>query len=65
MEKCVSHFQAAESLFQTMVRKHSVNKDVWIDFGTFYFKHGKADSAHKLMQRSLKSLETRNREFRY
>ncbi|XP_060588543.1 protein RRP5 homolog [Ruditapes philippinarum] len=49
----------AEQLFNTLVKKHSGNKDVWIKFGEFYFQQGRLESARKLLQRCLKSLEMR------
>ena len=55
-------FQEAEQLFSTLVKKNSGNKDVWIKFGEFYFQQSRMDSARKLMQRSLKSLDMRHRK---
>lgn len=46
-----------------MIKKFKQNKDVWIKFGQFYFKDGKPDMARKLMQRSFKSLDKRDRKF--
>lgn len=55
-------FQEAETLYQTLVRRFSINKDVWINFGEFYFEHGEAEKARKLMQRSFKSLPNNQRK---
>ncbi|XP_053407461.1 protein RRP5 homolog [Mercenaria mercenaria] len=46
-----------EQLFNTLVKKHSGNKDVWIKFGEFYFQQGRVESARKLLQRCMKSLD--------
>lgn len=54
--------QEAEQLYNKMVKKHSSNKSVWLGFGDFFFRNGRVDSARKLLQRSLNSLEKRDRE---
>ncbi|XP_071947119.1 protein RRP5 homolog [Antedon mediterranea] len=51
--------EAADQLFTTMVKRFRSNKDVWINYGSFLMQNGKQDAAHKLMQRSFKSLETK------
>jgi len=51
--------QAAEQLYNTMVRRFSGIKDIWLDFGTYLMRNGRSDFAHKLMERSLKSLPTK------
>ena len=56
-----AHTQAAEQLHSTMIRKFRLNPDVWVNFGLFHFKSGQAESARALMQRSLKSLEKKQR----
>ena len=58
----LSLFQSAEQLFDQMVRRFSLNKDVWISYGLFEFKMSKAEMARKVMQRSLKSLDKRDRK---
>ncbi|XP_052773378.1 protein RRP5 homolog [Mya arenaria] len=52
--------EEAEQVYNNLVRKHSVNKNVWLKFGEFYFQQGRSDSARKLMQRALKSLDMRH-----
>lgn len=49
--------EEAENLYQIMVKKFHLNKDVWIDFGLFYMKTGRPELARKVMDRSLKSLD--------
>ncbi|XP_061171333.1 protein RRP5 homolog [Saccostrea echinata] len=52
--------EEAEQLYSKMVKKHSANKSVWLGFGEFLFRNGRAESARKLLQRSLNSLEKRD-----
>ncbi|KAL5021960.1 hypothetical protein ScPMuIL_001115 [Solemya velum] len=51
--------QAAEQLYSMIVKRYSQNKAVWIGFGQFLFKQAQCESARKLMQRCLKSLDKR------
>ncbi|XP_033098849.1 protein RRP5 homolog [Anneissia japonica] len=51
--------EAADQLFGTMVKRFRSEKDVWINYGSFLMRNGKQDAAHKLMQRSFKSLESK------
>ncbi|XP_033633254.1 protein RRP5 homolog [Asterias rubens] len=48
--------EQAEQLYNTMVKRFNFNKDVWISYGYFLMKSGRHGAAHKLMQRSFKSL---------
>ena len=57
-----TYLQEAEQLYNKMVKKHSANKSVWLGFGDFFFRNGRVESARKLLQRSLNSLEKRDRE---
>ncbi|XP_070539661.1 protein RRP5 homolog [Ptychodera flava] len=52
--------QQAEQLYTTMVRRFSLNKDVWTSYGMFLMINGKSEAARKLMQRSFKSLDKRD-----
>ena len=56
-------FQAAEQLHTNIVKRFSQDKDVWIQFGQFYFHNNKVDQARKLMQRSLRTLDRKYREY--
>ena len=56
------YFQAAEQLYNTMLKKFGQDKDVWVNFGLFYFKDNKPDLARKLLQRSFKTLEKKQRK---
>jgi len=51
--------ELAEQLFQTMCKRFSQSKKVWVGFGAFYMKQGKLELGRKLLQRSLKSLPKR------
>lgn len=55
-------FQLADQLYQTMSKRFSQSKKVWVGFGAFYMKQGKLDLGRKLLQRSLKSLPKRKRK---
>ncbi|XP_064601057.1 protein RRP5 homolog [Liolophura sinensis] len=48
--------EEGEKLYQTIVKKFSGNKEVWVKFGLFYFKHDNTEAGRKLLQRCLKSL---------
>ncbi|XP_013409500.1 protein RRP5 homolog isoform X4 [Lingula anatina] len=52
--------ELAEQLYNKLVKRFSLRKDTWISFGTFYFRQNRAESARKLLQRSLKSLEKKD-----
>jgi rRNA biogenesis protein RRP5 len=52
--------ELAEALYHTMLKKFKQNKTVWIDFGLYYMKNNRLESARKLMQRSLTCLEKRD-----
>ena len=56
-------FQAAEQIHTNIVKRFSQDKDVWIHFGQFYFHNNKVDQARKLMQRSLRTLDRKHREY--
>ena len=51
--------EETESLFHTMTKKFKQNKNVWIDFGLFYMKNNRLESARKLLQRGLTCIEKR------
>ncbi|KAJ7376225.1 hypothetical protein OS493_036048 [Desmophyllum pertusum] len=51
--------ELADQLYQTMSKRFSQSKKVWVGFGAFYMKQGKLDLGRKLLQRSLKSLPKR------
>ncbi|XP_076345975.1 ribosomal RNA Processing 5 isoform X2 [Tachypleus tridentatus] len=52
--------EEVEQLYNTMIKRFRQNKEVWINFGTFYMKTERPELARKLMQRSLKSLDKRD-----
>lgn len=62
---CLLFFQLAEQLYQTMSKRFSQSKKVWVGFGAFYMRQGKLDVGRKLLQRSLKSLPKRKREWSF
>jgi rRNA biogenesis protein RRP5 len=52
--------ELTEALYHTMLKKFKQNKTVWINFGLYYMKNNRLESARKLMQRSLTCLEKRD-----
>ncbi|XP_074640750.1 protein RRP5 homolog isoform X2 [Tubulanus polymorphus] len=52
--------EAAELLYNKMLKRFSSQKKVWVNFGLFYYKQQRFDSARKLLQRALKCLEKRD-----
>ncbi|CAH1783995.1 unnamed protein product [Owenia fusiformis] len=54
--------EAAEQLYNTLLKKKPLNMDksIWIGYAMFHFKNGKAEAAKKLLERSLKTLEQRD-----
>jgi rRNA biogenesis protein RRP5 len=52
-------FQKAEEIYQRFVKKYNMSSKAWTLYGQFLLKHGKADGARDLLQRSLKSLPKR------
>lgn len=53
-------YDEAAKIYDTMLKKFKSNKDVWIDYGLFYYTSGKFEMARKLMQRSFDSLAKRD-----
>ncbi|XP_019627856.1 PREDICTED: protein RRP5 homolog [Branchiostoma belcheri] len=52
--------EEADQLYVAMVKRFRGNKEVWISYGRFLMEKKRADAAHILMQRSLKSLDNRD-----
>ncbi|XP_033757030.1 protein RRP5 homolog [Pecten maximus] len=50
----------AENLHNKLVRRYSQDKEIWISFMMFYYKHERVDDARKLLQRCLKSLNIKH-----
>eukprot|EP00794_Sanderia_malayensis_P005757 gene5757-6460_t len=51
--------EKAEKLYHTMTRRFNTSKKVWVSYGFFLMKNGKAEAARKLLQRSFQSLPDR------
>ncbi|XP_068178536.1 protein RRP5 homolog isoform X2 [Antennarius striatus] len=49
----------AEGLYKKMVKRFSLNKAVWLSYGTFLLQQGQGDAASALLQRALKSLPSK------
>ena len=49
--------EQAELLHQIMLKKFNYDKNVYINFGLFYYKTNRTESARKLLQKSLNSLD--------
>ena len=49
-------------MYQTMIKRFSQSKKVWIGVGSFYMKQGNLEMGRKLLQRSLKTLPKRKRK---
>ena len=54
--------QETESLYNMLVKKYSFDKDMWVGFALFFFKNQRVESARKLLDRSLKSLQKKHRK---
>ncbi|XP_015771536.1 PREDICTED: protein RRP5 homolog [Acropora digitifera] len=51
--------ESADQLYQTMIKRFSQSKKVWIGGLSFYMKQGNLEKGRKLLQRSLKTLPKR------
>lgn len=51
--------EQAEQLYKQMLNKFKQRADVWLSFGLFYMKCGRIESCRALLQRALKSLQSR------
>ncbi|XP_044173478.1 protein RRP5 homolog [Acropora millepora] len=51
--------ELADQLYQTMIKRFSQSKKVWIGGLSFYMKQGNLEKGRKLLQRSLKTLPKR------
>ncbi|KAI1297139.1 Protein RRP5 -like protein [Halotydeus destructor] len=52
--------EAAEQMYEIMLKKFKGDKDVWINYGLFNMKLNRLEMARKLMQRSLRALDKRH-----
>ena len=59
----VYFIQSAEQLYQVMTRKFSQNREIWLGYGMFCFRNEKSEVGRQLLQRSLKSLPIKDREY--
>lgn len=51
--------EQAEQLYKQMLNKFKQKADVWLSFGLFYMKCGQIEACRALLQRALKSLQSR------
>ena len=51
--------QLADQLYQTMTKKFGNVQRVWSQYGTFLMKRRKVEAARNLLQRSFKSLASK------
>ena len=58
----LSFSQLAYQLYQTIIKRFSQSKKVWIGGLSFYMKQGNLEKGRKLLQRSLKTLPKRKRK---
>lgn len=55
-------FQQAEELYHTMLRRFRQEKSVWLKYASFLLKQGQTEATHRLLERALKALPTRERK---
>ncbi|XP_074089895.1 protein RRP5 homolog [Macrotis lagotis] len=49
-------YQAAEELYNRMLKRFRQEKTVWIKYGAFLLQRGQADASHRLLQRAFSCL---------
>ncbi|EWC48211.1 hypothetical protein DRE_02315 [Drechslerella stenobrocha 248] len=49
--------EAADALFQTMIRKFSQDDKVWLNYFTYLMQHERADEARVLLSRALQAIQ--------
>lgn len=55
-------FQQAEELYQTMLKRFRQEKSVWLKYASFLLKQGQPEATHRLLERALKALPTKERK---
>lgn len=54
--------QQAEELYHTMLKRFRQEKSVWLKYASFLLKQGQAEATHRLLERALKALPTKERK---
>ncbi|XP_062436335.1 protein RRP5 homolog isoform X1 [Rhea pennata] len=52
-------YKQAEELYHTMLKRFRQEKSVWLKYATFLLKQGQTDATHRLLERALKALPTK------
>ncbi|XP_064572523.1 protein RRP5 homolog isoform X1 [Zonotrichia leucophrys gambelii] len=52
-------YKQAEELYHTMLKRFRQEKSVWLKFASFLLKQGQAEATHRLLERALKALPTK------
>uniref|UniRef100_A0A8C3UWL8 Protein RRP5 homolog n=1 Tax=Catharus ustulatus TaxID=91951 RepID=A0A8C3UWL8_CATUS len=52
-------YKQAEELYQTMLKRFRQEKSVWLKYASFLLKQGQAEATHRLLERALKALPTK------
>lgn len=55
-------FQQAEELYHTMLKRFRQEKSVWLKYASFLLKQGQVEATHRLLERALKALPTKERK---
>uniref|UniRef100_A0A8C3PJU4 Protein RRP5 homolog n=1 Tax=Calidris pygmaea TaxID=425635 RepID=A0A8C3PJU4_9CHAR len=52
-------YKQAEELYHTMLKRFRQEKSVWLKFASFLLKQGQTEATHRLLERALKALPTK------
>ncbi|NWH63268.1 RRP5 protein, partial [Geococcyx californianus] len=52
-------YKQAEELYHTMLKRFRQEKSVWLKYASFLLKQGQIDATHRLLDRALKALPTK------
>ncbi|XP_053927644.1 protein RRP5 homolog [Cuculus canorus] len=52
-------YKQAEELYHTMLKRFRQEKSVWLKYASFLLKQGQIDATHRLLERALKALPTK------
>ncbi|NXP98301.1 RRP5 protein, partial [Vidua macroura] len=52
-------YKQAEELYHTMLKRFRQEKSVWLKYASFLLKQGQAEATHRLLERALKALPTK------
>ncbi|XP_061228578.1 protein RRP5 homolog isoform X2 [Neopsephotus bourkii] len=54
-------YKQAEELYHTMLKRFRQEKSVWLKYASFLLKQGQTEATHRLLDRALKALPTKER----